>query len=199
MVGGDDALAQLVELGTCQRAAELRLSEQKALQRGAAADLQVRQHAQLLERGNREVLAFVDEEERALTLLVDALQEGLEAPQQRRLVGAFLVDAEGGGDHAQHVVGTELGIGDLGGDVFAAVELAQQVLDDGGLSGADIAGDDDEALALAETIGQMGHRLGVSGTGEEKARIRRQLEGQSGELVEFSIHRDVRSSCEAPG
>src|SRR5260221_13606781 len=68
VVGGDDPLAQLVEFPACQRLAELRLAEQEALQRGAAADLQVGEHAQLLERGNREVLAFVDEKEGPLPL-----------------------------------------------------------------------------------------------------------------------------------
>ncbi len=188
-------MTQLIEFLAGQRLAKLRLSEKETLQRGAAGDLQVGQHTQFLERRDREVLAFVDEQQRSLALLMDTEQEGFEAPQERRLVGALLSDAEGRGDHAQHVVGVELGIGDLRRDEFAAVELLQEVLDDGGLAGPDIAGDDDESLALTETIGQVCHRLGMSRAAEEEARIRHELEGQPDEFVEIRIHREVRWSC----
>src|SRR5260221_13353515 len=63
MVGGDDTLTQLVELLARQRLAKLRLTEEEALQRGAAGDLQVRQHGQFLESGDRQGLTVVDEQQ----------------------------------------------------------------------------------------------------------------------------------------
>src|SRR5260221_5995023 len=63
MVGGDDTLTQLVELLARQRLAKLRLTEEEALQRCAAGGLQARQHAQFLQRGNRQVLTFVDQQQ----------------------------------------------------------------------------------------------------------------------------------------
>src|SRR3546814_17907669 len=57
------------------------------------------------------------------------------------------------------------------------------------LAGADIAGDDDEALALRQAIAQIGHCLPVRAAFEIESGIGRQLERASGEAIELIVHR----------
>src|SRR3546814_17774458 len=57
------------------------------------------------------------------------------------------------------------------------------------LAGADIAGDDDEALALRQAIAQIGHCLTVRAAFEIESGIGRQLERASGEAIEMIVHR----------
>ncbi len=66
MVGGGHPLAQLLEPRAAEDRAELRLPEQKALQRHCLVDDDVGQHAQFFERFERQVLRLVDDQQRAL-------------------------------------------------------------------------------------------------------------------------------------
>ena len=77
------------------------------------------------------------------------------------------------------IVAAELRGDDLRRRIGLGVELRQQQIDERGLAGADLAGDDDEALALMQPVGQMRHGAGVAGAAEEEARIGRELERQS--------------------
>ena len=69
-----------------------------------------------------------------------------------------------------------------------AVDIGQQMRDQGRLAGADLAGDDDEALALGEAVAQIGHRLLVGAAVEPEARVGRQLERLSGQAVSLGVH-----------
>jgi len=152
VVGGDHALAQLLHLGALHDVAELRLPDQEALQQRMVLELEVGQHAQLLDRRRGEVLRLVDDQQRTLARRGDGHQIGLDRQQQAGLVEIAGRHAEGGGHHAQHVAGVDLGADDVGGDHALGVELLEQAAHDGRLAGTDLAGDDDETLALVQAV-----------------------------------------------
>src|SRR2546430_11955199 len=56
------------------------------------------------------------------------------------------------------------------------------------LAGADLAGQDDEALALADPVDELGQRLAVARRLEEELRIRRGTEWCLAEPVELEVH-----------
>src|SRR3546814_1557692 len=62
VVDGDDALAELLEALARQLAAEFRLADEEHLQQRASLMIDVREHAQLLQRRHRKALGLVDDE-----------------------------------------------------------------------------------------------------------------------------------------
>src|SRR3546814_15876742 len=66
-MGRDHALAQLFERRRMEQGlAEFGLAEQEDLEQRMAAELEVREHAQLFERRDGAILPFVDDQQRAL-------------------------------------------------------------------------------------------------------------------------------------
>ena len=68
------------------------------------------------------------------------------------------------------------------------MKLREQIVDQDGLSGADLSGDDDKTLALTQPISQVGDRLAMGATFIEEPVIGRELERPSPEFVEGCIH-----------
>ncbi len=60
MIGGEHALSELFEVLAAEHGAELRLAEQDGLHAGASVDGDVRQHPQLFQRAERQILHLVD-------------------------------------------------------------------------------------------------------------------------------------------
>ena len=149
-------------------ALELGLAEQEALEQRLLVVLQVGQHAQFLERRERHVLHFVDDQQNVLVLLMAFDQEGFERAQQRRLVEPLERKAEGRCDHAQRIVRLELRRHDGRGDEVVAVDAVQQMTDERRLAGADFAGDHDKAVSLGQPVGQIRHRLLMAPASEEE-------------------------------
>src|SRR3954469_15060423 len=85
MVGGGDALSELVERRIAQHLAELWLTEQKALQPGRRSDGDVGQHPKLLEGLEGEVLRLVDDEQGPSAGADMHMHEFLNTRQQRSL------------------------------------------------------------------------------------------------------------------
>src|ERR1700738_3721742 len=101
MIGGDDALAQLGEIVGGEDVAELGLAQEAELDGGDVVDLEVGEHAELFEGFHGEVLDLVDDDEDAAAAALIVEGEALEGAQERGLVDAAGLEAEGGGDHAQ--------------------------------------------------------------------------------------------------
>ena len=76
----------------------------------------------------------------------------------------------------------------LGGHDVHAIEFLEQVAHQGGLAGADAAGDDDEPLSLLQAVAQVGHGPVVPLAVEEELVIRGQLEGLTLEVIEVVVH-----------
>ena len=85
---------------------------------------------------------------------------------------------------AQHVVRVELGANELRRDDLFAVELLEQTAHDRRLAGTDLAGDDDETLALIEPVLQIRERALVPAAAEEERGIGIELEGLAGQAVD---------------
>ena len=96
--------------------------------------------------------------------------------------------AIGDSHRAQQVIGVELGADQLSCDHLVALEMLQETANDGGFARADLARDDDEALALVESVLQIGIRALVSTASKEESRIRVELEGFAGQAVEGLVH-----------
>ena len=179
--------------GPGELVAEFGLAEQDGLQQRPAADLEVGEHAQLLERGDRQVLRLVDDQQGALAgaqLLVEPLLDRIEQP---RLLDRAGVEAEPLRDQPEHVVALDLGRDQADRVQPGAIDIGQQMRDQGRFARPDLAGDDDEALALGEAVAEIGHRLPVGPAVEPEARVGRQLEGLSGQAVMLGVH--IISPC----
>src|SRR6516164_8792357 len=116
MISSGDPLPQLFEPRATKCCAELRLTEQKALQRHRPVKEDVRQHAQLFERLKGQVLRLVNDQEHTLAVAMLSQCEIADALQQRSFSEPLFGDTETGGDHEEKVVSSELGRNDLRGD-----------------------------------------------------------------------------------
>ncbi len=158
----DHALAQLLHLRTLHHRAQLRLADEEALQQRLVAELEIRQHAQLLDRARRQVLRLVDDQQRALLVDGELAQERLQRREQDRLVDRLHRQPERRRHGAQQVVRVELRAHELDSDDLGGIELLQKAPHDRRLAGADLAGDDDEALALVEPVLEVRERALVA-------------------------------------
>ena len=72
---------------------------------------------------------------------------------------------------------------------FSAVELLEKAAHDRRLAGADLAGDDDEPLALIEPVLEVGERALVPAAAEVERRVGIELERLAGQPEEGFVHR----------
>ena len=173
----DHALAQLLELvGAGEQALELRLAEQKRLQERVRAELEVRQHPQFLERADREVLGFVDDQQAAFAVARFLVEEMLDRGERRRLVTPFDIEAEAARRDMDHLLAIERA-GDHLAHAHPVVELFLEMRDQRRFARADLAGDDDEPFALVQAIAKIGQRLLVRDALKEIGGVGRELEG----------------------
>ncbi len=204
VVRRDHALAQLFERRRMKQGlAEFRLAEQENLEQRMAAELEIRQHAQLFERRDREVLPLVDDQQSAAAGARLFAQILLHRAQQFGLALPFPFDAELFGDEAEQVVALDLRRHQLDRGQAIGVDRVHQMPDQRCLARADVAGDDDETFALREAIAEVGHRFAVGAAFEIEMRVWRQLERTPGETIELIVHRKnsrclVRSCNEVP-
>jgi len=116
-----------------------------------------------------------------------------EPAQQRRFLGAGgVAQAEIRHRQAQQIVTGYLRRYHTSNDIGVAVELRPKLFDQGGLTGADFAGDDDEAFLLGQAIDQMRDRPAVPAGAEEESAVGCQQEWQAGKVVVF-VENGVRS------
>ena len=188
MAGGDDALTQLHHVRTLQDGAEFGLADQERLEHGLRAELEVRQHAQFLDGALRQVLRLIHDEQAALAPGCRRHEEGFQRHQQIGLARTLGAHAEGGGDHRKNVFGIELGADQVRRLHTLGVKAFQQVAHDGGLAGADIAGDDDEAFVLVHAVLEVGHGAAMLLAAEIELRIGIELERLAGQAIEGLIH-----------
>ncbi len=156
-----------------------------------AAGLKVRQQPQFLERGEVERLRLVDDQQGTPPGARGGMQAALDPGEQLGLGHAVGIEVEPVRHHAQQVVGLDLGRGDADGEQALAIDRRHQMADERGLAGADLAGDDDEALTLRQAITKIGHRLFVRRRVEPETRIWRQLERSAAQSVMFVVHLTV--------
>src|SRR3546814_19051561 len=92
-----------------------------------------------------------------------------------RLIGFFLAQAEGRRNHAEETLCLKLRTGYGRGHRAVLRQVVQEIIDENGLAGADLAGDDHEALALAQPEAQIGQSpaLGLASIIEAKVQIGR--------------------------
>ena len=184
-------MAQLLHLRSLHHHAQLGLSDEEALQKRLVSELEVRQHAQLLDRARRQVLRLVDDQQRALLVDGELAQERLQRREQDRLVDRLDRQPERRSHGTQEVVRVELRAHELDSDDLGGIELLQEAPHDRRLAGADLAGDDDETLALVEPVLEVRERALVAPAAVVERRIGVELEGFAGEPVEGFVHRDA--------
>ena len=189
VIRGDHTLPQLLHLRAAHHLPQFRLTDQEALQQRLVAELEVREHAQLLDRARGEVLRFVDHEQRAFLFHCALAEEGLQRREQHGLVERLHRQPERHGDRAQHVLGVELRADELRCDDLRWIELLEQAAHDRRLAGADIAGDDDEPFALVQTVLEIGEGALVAAAAEVERRIGIELERLAGQPEKGFVHR----------
>jgi hypothetical protein len=120
--------------------------------------------------------------------LVRAGAQHLGDALEDRSLAALHRHAEGVRDQAQQVLTRDLRGHDARHAELVGIELAAHPLDQRGLARADLAGDDDEALALVQPVGEMGVRALMHGAVEEQPRVGRHLERVLAEPVILEQH-----------
>src|SRR5262249_45786244 len=165
-----DALAKLAQRGLRQLALELRLAREQDLQDLLGARLEVRQQAELLEHATVQILRLVDED-RGITPAAGVLeQELVQTLELDELPGPVRRDAELVQDVLQHLLELHGRVEDedrLGG----GGQRVEQVPEQGGLAGPDLADQRKEALALLHAVGERRHGLLDGGVAIEEAGV----------------------------
>jgi hypothetical protein len=144
---------------------------------------------QRLERAAGEVLRLVDDEQDPLAAAVARAEVVLDQAEHARLRRRGRVERQRLRHEPRHVVGAQAERADQGDEQPLVAQLLAQVSYQRRLAGADLAGDDDEALALLKPEGEVGHGPAVRAAGVEEARARAELERPSREGVVFRVHR----------
>jgi len=186
-----DPLAQLHKLGQRQGVAQLRLSHQDDLQQFRVRALQVGEQADLLEQIGRQVLRLVDDQYGVLPEGVLLQKKVVELADQGYLVLARGLKPEVLVDHGQKLVRGDPGVEDLR-ERDPLVAFAEQVADQGGLAGADIAGKQDETGPFADTVVEVGQRLFVGPAQIDEIRVRDQFERLLYQVEKYLVHKKLQ-------
>ena len=197
MVAQHDALAELAQLGPRQHVPELRLPDEHDLDQLGARGLEIREQPDLLEHLRREVLRFVDDQQRGLVLLEAADQEVVQREQVLGLGVARGLDPVLVEQHAEEVEGLEAGIEDEGRQGLP-VELRQQAVQQHGLPGADLAGQQHESLVGVHPVDERRQALAVHLAEIQERRVGRHLERAAQESVVLVVHGGSPLSSSVP-
>ena len=163
--------------------------KQQDLQQGMRAKLEVGQHAQFFQRINRQALRFVHHQQAAATFAGFAVQECLDLRQRTRLVVPGNLQPESMRADMDQFIAVQRRCHDLRRGQPLAVDRGHQVRNQRGFARADLAGDDDEALALVQAVLEVGHRPPVTATAVEEGGIGVELKGFAAKLEECFVHR----------
>ena len=112
----------------------------------------------------------------------------LKLAQQIGLGGLLIGNIEFRRDQAQQIEILDVGRHDLGGDHTLILDLAEQIVNQHGLAGANIAGYDNETLFLLQTVTHIGQRTLVTLAAIEKSRIGIELERLAGQFEVGFVH-----------
>ena len=135
-------------------------------------ELEIRQHAQFLDRALGQVLCLVDDQQGPLARGSGRHQEGLEREQEIGLLEAARWNPEGSGNQSQDVVRIDLGAHELRGDDLRGVQLLEEAAHQGCLARTDLTGNDDEAFVLVKAIFQVGHCTAMPPAAEKRKQDR---------------------------
>ena len=173
MMRCNHALAQLFKLRRGQGRAKFRLRQQEDLQQRCFPQLEVGKHAQFFKRAHRQILRFIDDQQRAPPSTRFFVQEVFDSRQRVRLCGAC-------NGNAQRISGQpqQISIGNLGRDQTSRrqprwVNGLHDMADQRRLTRPHFTSDDDKALTLCQTIAQIGHGGTVCRAFKPKAWVRR--------------------------
>jgi hypothetical protein len=135
----------LLHLRALHEVAQLGLTHEEALQERLVAALEVREHAQLLDRARREILRLVDDQQRTLALGRDLAEERLERREDRRLVEPSTGTPNAIATARSRSSASSWVLTSCAAMTLRWIELLEQATDDCRLARADFARDDDEA------------------------------------------------------
>jgi len=141
-----NSLTQLPQFRLPEHLFQLGLPHQHDLDQLRLGGLEIRQQPDLLEHLGREVLRFVDDEQRLLVLLQPPDQERVQGQKIFSLGSSLSFDLELVEEHSKEVEGIEARIEDEGG-ARLRIELAEKRVDQGRLAVPDLARQHHEALA----------------------------------------------------
>ena len=195
VIAAGDALGELAQLDARQHFAQLGLTDQDDLQQLLRRGLEVREQPHLLERFRRQVLRLIDDHHDAAALRVRFQQAPVEEVDEvldaRRVLVAH-EDAELFADRQDELDGRQLRVED-DGDVGMARHALEQRAHHGGLAGADLAGQLDEAAGFVDPVQQMRERLGMPLAHEEIARVRGDGEGLLAQSEKARVHAGMQA------
>ncbi len=103
------------------------------------------------------------------------------------------------GDHFEELVGADAGVENAGEFDAVGVELVAEAFEQGGLAGADLAGEHDEAFAAVDAVDQVCERLFVLGASVKEGRIRTEVERTFAESEEGVVHAPPATGAQEAG
>ena len=179
VIAPGNALRELPQVVAIQEIAQFRLSDQDDLQQLLGRRFEVGEEAHLFQRFRRQILRLIDDHDDPAALGVRR-QEPL-IQRIHHVLHAFAVGIrdrhpEFLADGLQELHGREARI-ENHGHVGVMRHPRQQRSHDGGLAGADFAGQLDEAAGFVDAVEQMRQRFGVPLAQIEVARVGGDREG----------------------
>src|SRR6266852_1050049 len=172
-----DALTELAKVMTLEFVFQLGLAGQDDLKELVARSLKIEEQPDFLEGAGLQTLGFIDDEDRGLTGLVAFEQPAIEGEQLVALQGGVAGDAEIVEDEIEKVIRLDARVEDERGGHLLLGEPIEQAAKLHGFARADFAGEEDQALAGANTVDQLlGSGASLLGE-EEETRVRVDFEG----------------------
>lgn len=194
VIADRDALPQLLEFRPRQNVPQVRLPDERDLDQLGFFCLEIRQHADFLERRRVEVLRFIHDEkdEPAGAALLDEIAR--EIAQQVRLAPSLAgVEAEVEHRRFNQLAGIEIRV-DEPRHRRALVELAEHGLQKRRLAGTNLAGDDDEPGVAFDSVPQVAQGLFVDPAWIEVIGVGAEQKRPLAQVVKPFIHGGLLSS-----
>ena len=135
----------------------------------------------------RQILRLVNNQHRVLVALDLLKQKAVDLRHRFQAVQALDLQIQLHGNGLDQLIGVQHGIEDQGGGKFGA-KLFQQGAAEGGFARADLAGQLDKALALANAVEQMVEGLAMLGAEKQEPRIGCNVKGRFLQPVIFQVH-----------
>jgi hypothetical protein len=189
-----DSLPELPQLGKLQLLFQLGLSRKNDLQKLFGGGLQIRQEPDFLQNFVGKVLRFVHDQNGRFSGPIAFEQPLVETHQNQALFTRFAGNFEFRHDEIEQLVHVQAGIKNIRGGHPLAAQPVQQAVQQGRLAGSHFARQQNESLAVLNSIGQSRQRFLDLACQIQIARVGIDVKRALAKPKEFLVHVFVRPS-----
>ena len=200
VIAAGNPLRELAKIIACQEFAQLGLADKDDLQQFLFCRFEVSQQAHLLQHRRRQVLRFVDDQDRTPAFRVRL--EKMVIERVRLCLDAALVvqyvDVQFFADRCKELEHRQLRVQHHRHVRIVRHSVLQQRANEGGFAGTDFAGQLDESAALGYAVHQVCERFPMTLAHEQVARIRGNRKRLFIQPEEAGVHASPQRVCFGP-